>query len=126
MTAAAGVVTVTETPETITRLNRYTCWERVVTFTLVSGDTTGAATVPINGLLQKIIIKVSNMTGAVVTPDVSLTDNGDNTIWAVTGLAESTTYAYSVNEPLVNEVNLVLAFEDPVGAGTITVTLRGV
>ena len=126
MTAAAGVVTITDAgyPELVNPA--VACWEKVITFTLISGDTTGAATVPVTGLLQKIIVKVSNMGGAVVTPNVSLTDNGDNTIWAVTGLAESTSYMYSVNEPLVKEVNLVLAFEDPVGAGTITVTLRGV
>lgn len=127
MTVCAGTISVTESPEVITRLNRYTCWERVVTFACVDNDTEGAATVPINGLLQKIIVKVSDFPDAVVTPNVSLTDNGDNTIWSVTALAEDDTYHYSVSEPLVNEVNVVLAFEDPgAGGGTITVTLRGV
>lgn len=126
MTAATGAITVTETPETITRLNRYTCWERVIVFSLVSGDTTGAAAVPINGLLQKIIIKLTDMAGAEGTTDVSLTDNGNNTIFSVTDLAESATYPYSVSEPLVNEVNVVLAFDNPTAAATVTVTLRGV
>jgi len=127
MTVAAGTYTVTETPEVLTHLRRYTVWERVVTFAIVDDDTTGTATIPINGILQKIIVKVSNFADAAVTPDFSLTDNGDNTIFSVTTLAESTTYVYNVHEPLVNEVNLVLAFEDPgAGGGTITVTLRGV
>jgi len=127
MSNAAGTYTVTETPEVLTRLNRYTAWERVVTFSIVDNDTTGTATIPINGILQKIIVKVSNFPDAVVTPNVVLTDNGDNTIFSVTGLSESTTYNYSVHEPLVNEVNINLAFEDPgASGGTITITLRGI
>jgi hypothetical protein len=123
MTASAGTTTITETPLTVNRQARYPAWERVVTFDIVDNDTTGAATIPINGLLQKVIIKVSDFASAVVTPDVSLTDSGDNTIFSVTALAESTTTVYSVTEPLVNEVNVVLA---GAGGGTITVTLRGV
>ena len=125
MTAATGAITVTETPETITRLNRYTVWERVVVFSLISGDTTVAAVVPINGLLQKVIVTLTDMAGAEGTTDVSLTDNGDNTIFSVTDLAESATYVYSVSEPLVNEVNVVLAFDNPAATATVTVTLRG-
>jgi len=126
MSASTGALTVTETPETITRLNRYTCWERVVTFTLISGDTTGLTTVPINGVLQKIIVKLSDMADAEGTTDVSLTDNGDNTIFSVTNLAESATYAYSVTEPLVEEVNVILGFTDPAAGATVTVTLKGI
>ncbi|KKN47737.1 hypothetical protein LCGC14_0659710 [marine sediment metagenome] len=127
MTAATGAVSVTETPETITRLNRYTCWERVIDFDLISGDTTGAAVVPINGLLQKIIVKLPDMASAEGTTDVSLTDNGDNTIFSVTNLAESNTTLYSVSEPLVEEVNVILGFTNPAASvADVTVTLRGV
>jgi len=80
-------------------LERYTVWEKVVTFDIVSGDTTGAATIPINGLLQKIIVKVSDFTTGNGTVDVSLTDDGDNTVWSVTNLADPATYTYSVSEP---------------------------
>ncbi len=125
MTASTGAITVTETPEVITPLNRFTCWERVITFSLVSGDTTGAAAVPINGLLQKIVVTLSDMESAEGTTDVSLTDNGDNTIFSVVNLAESATYLYSVSEPLVNEVNVILGFTNPGAAATVTVTLRG-
>ena len=126
MTASTGAVTVVQTPEVMTRLNRFTCWERVITFSLISGDTTGAAAVPLNGLLQKIIVKLSDMASAEGTTDVSLTDNGDNTIWSVTNLAESATYTYSISEPLVNEVNVILGFTNPAATATVTVTLRGV
>lgn len=126
MTASTGTTTVTETPEVLTRLERYAVWERIVTFAIISGDTTGAAVVPINGLLQKVIVTLSDMQSAEGTTDVSLTDNGDNTIFSVTDLAESATYVYSVSEPLVNEVNVILGFTNPGASVTVTVTLRGI
>lgn len=126
MTESIGSTAVTETPEAITRLNRYTAWERVVTFSIVSGDTTGAATVPINGILQKIIIEISDFTTGDGSVDVSLTDNGDNTIFSVSNLADPATYTYNVSEPLVNEVNVILGFTDPTANETVTVTLRGI
>ncbi|HDZ14658.1 hypothetical protein LCGC14_1014880 [marine sediment metagenome] len=126
MSVATGTVAVTETPEVITRLNRYTAWERIITFSIVDNDTTGAAVVPINGLLQKIIVTLSDMDDAEGTTDVSLTDNGDNTIFSVTNLAESNTTTYIVSEPLVGEVNVILGHDDPNGPATVVVTLRGV
>ena len=107
-------------------LERYTAWEKVVTFAIVSGDTTGLATISINGLLQKIIVTITDFTTGDGTVDVSLTDNGDNTIWSVTNLADPATYTYSVSEPLVREVNVILGFTDPQAGETVTVTLRGV
>ncbi len=124
MTASTGVVVSFDRRSDT--LERYTAWQKVSTFTLISGDTTGLATIPINGLLQKIIVTLSDMQGAEGTTDVSLTDDGDNTIWSVTDLAESATYDYSVSEPLVNEVNIILGHDDPAAAATVTVTLRGV
>ena len=125
MTASAGT-TVSYDRRSDT-LERYTVWEKVVTFAIVSGNTTGLATIPINGLLQKIIVTLSDMADAEGTTDVSLTDNGDNTIWSVTNLAESVTYPYSVSEPLAREVNVILGHDNPGSAGaTVTVTLRGV
>ncbi len=126
MTVSTGTISVAQTPEVITPLNRYTCWERIITFAIISGDTIGAAVVPINGLLQKIVVKLSDMASAEGTTDVSLTDNGDNTIWSTTNLAESTTHLFSVSEPLVNEVNVILGFTNPASSVTVTVTLRGV
>ena len=101
-------------------------WEKVVVFPIISGDTTGAATVPINGLLQKIIVTITDFTGGDGTVDVTLTDNGNNTIFTVSDLADPATHVYSVSEPFANEINIALAFDDPVAAETITVTLRGI
>ena len=84
------------------------------------------ATIPINGLLQKIIVTITDFTTGDGTVDVSLTDDGDNTIWSVTNLADPATYNYSVSEPLVHEVNVILGFTNPTANETVTVTLRGV
>lgn len=124
MSASTGaVVTYDRRSDT---LDGHPVWESVITFSLVSGDETGAAVVSINGLLQKIIVKLSDMESAEGTTDVSLTDNGDNTIWSVTDLPESVTYSYSVSEPLAKEVNVILGFTNPAAAATVTVTLRGI
>ncbi len=98
----------------------------MVTFAIVSGDTTGVATVGINGLLQKIIVKISDFTTGDGSVDVSLTDHGDNTIFSVSNLADPATHVYTVSEPLVNEVNVILGFTNPTASETVTVTLRGV
>ncbi len=123
-TVSTGVVVVYE--QRTDTLNKHPIWERVTTFSLISGDTTGLATIEITGLLQKIVVKLSDMESAECTTDVSLTDNGDNTIWSVTNLAESATYNYSVSEPLSQEVNVILGFTNPAAAATVTVTLRGI
>ncbi len=123
-TVSTGVTTLVDNRPKGT--DRFPTWETVTVFSLISGDETGAAAIPINGLLQKIIVKLSNMESAEGTTDVSLTDNGDNTIWSVTDLPESVTYTYSVSEPLNQEVNIVLGFTNPAATATVTVTLRGV
>ena len=107
-------------------LERFTVWEKVVTFALESGDTTGIAIIPINGLLQKILVKVPNMQSGSGSLDVSLTDNDDSTIWSVTNLSDSLTHPYSVSEPLAHEVNVILGFTNPGQTVIVVVTLRGV
>ncbi len=103
-------------------------WEQVATFIFASGDTGEVKQkVPINGLLQKIIIKRSGASGASVTASVAIDDNGDNEIFTVTGLAESGTTPYSVTEPLAGVTDVgVTPSTDPLSAYTVTVTLRGI
>ena len=128
MTVAIGTITVTETPEVITPLNRYTCWERVITVVAVTADTGATSTIPINGLLQKIIYKRPDLANNDLTSTLVLTDNGDNEIFTTgAGLAENLTSVFSVSEPIVNEVNLTITFNEAVGSGgTFVVTLRGI
>ncbi len=125
MTESAGSTTTTIDKRSGT-LNNLQVWEKITVFSIVSGDTTGAATISLNGLLQKIIIKLTDMASAEGTTDVSLTDNGDNTIFSVTNLAESTTFLFSVSEPIATEVNIILGFTNPAASVTVTVTLRGI
>ena len=124
MTASTGVETGFD--RRADTLERFTTWEKIATFSIISGDTTGLATIPINGLLQKIIVTITDFTTGDGSVDVSLTDDGDNTIFSVSNLADPATHTYSVSEPLVHEVNVILGFTDPQANETVTVTLRGV
>jgi len=103
-------------------------WERTITYTFASGDTTEVKyALPMNGILQKIIVKCSAASGAVVTATVAIDDNVDNEVWTVASLAESTTYTYSVSEPLTGVIDIgVLPSTDPLSAYTVTVYLRGI
>ena len=125
MTASAGTTTTTIDKRSGT-LNNLQVWEKITVFSIISGDTTGAATVPLNGIVQKVIIKLPDMASAEGTTDVSLTDNGDNTVFSVTDLPESDTYVHSVSEPIASEVNIILGFTNPAASVTVTVTLRGI
>ncbi len=123
-TVSTGITTLVDRrPQGV---DRDPVWGSVTVFSLISGDTTGVAPITINGLVQKVIVTLTDMESAEGTTDVSLTDNGDNTIFSVTNLAESATYVYSISEPIVTEVNIVLGFTDPAATATVTVTLRGV
>ena len=103
-------------------------WERKITYTFASGDTTEVKyALPMNGILQKIIVKCGACTGAVVTTTVAIDDNYDNEIWTVAALAESTTYTYSVSEPIAGVMDIgVLPSTDPLSAFIVTVYLRGI
>ncbi len=130
MTAAVGAVT-QNTLNEVGLINNVSgrkkeVWEVITVFSLVSGDTTGAATIPVNGILQKIIVTLTDMAGAEGTTDVALTDNGDNTIFSTTDLAESQTVVFSVSEPFATEINIGLTFTNPAATATVTVTLRGI
>ena len=102
-------------------------WEAVLTFTFASGDTAEVKhALPLNGLLQKIVVTNSGAT-AVVTSTVAMDDNADNEIFSAATLAESTTYNYSVNEPVAGTIDIgVTPSTDPLSAYSVTVTLRGI
>ena len=125
MTDSAGAVSTTIDKRRGTQ-NNLQVWEKITVFPIVSGDTTGSATIPMNGLLQKIIITITNFTTGDGSVDVTLTDDGDNTIFSVTNLTDPATHPYSVNEPIASEINIILGFTNPTDSQTITVTLRGI
>jgi len=103
-------------------------WEEKLVFTFASGDTAEeTASIPVNGLLQKITVKCSAASGAVVTVTVAIDDNNDDEIWSDSALAESSLNKYNVNEALSGMIDIgVTPSTDPLSAYTVTVTLRGV
>ncbi len=109
------------------RPNQRPVWEQIVSFALVSGDTTGSFTFPadLNGILQKVIVTLPDY---AVDPQLSITidDNADNTIFSQGPLAENDTHNFSVNEPISGSIDIGLTFTDPTNSGTMTVTLRGI
>ncbi len=125
MSASTGITTTTVDRRSGT-LNNLQVWEMVTVFSIISGDTTGAAAIALNGIIRTVVVTITDFTTGDGTVDVSLTDNGDNTIFAVTNLADPATYVYSIDEAIASEVNIVLGFTDPTANETVTVTLRGI
>lgn len=103
-------------------------WERTITFTFASGDTAEVKyNLPINGILQKLIVKCSACSGANPTATVAIDDNADNEIFTAASLAESTTYTYNLSEAVSGVVDIgVLPSTDPLSAYTVTVYMRGI
>ena len=106
-------------------------WEKVITQTWITGDGHAEQSQPvsINGLLQKIVLKVSSVTG---DPDVTLTidDNGDNEIFNSGAKDDGATYTFSLSEPVVGVIDVAVdPSADPGGAAqtlTVITTLRGI
>ncbi len=106
-------------------------WERIVTQTWATGDEHAEQSEPvaINGVLQKVILKVSSVTG---DPDVTLTidDNGDNEIFNSGAKDDGATYTFSLHEPVSGVIDIAVdPSADPGGSGqtlTVVITLRGV
>ncbi len=103
-------------------------WQRKITFTFASGDTAEVKyALPMNGILQKIVVKRSGASGANPTATVAIDDNYDNEIWTVASLAESATSTYSVSEPFAGVIDIgVTPSTDPLSAYSVTVYLRGI
>ena len=102
-------------------------WEIVITGSW-DADDTGDITqaVDINGILQKIILKIPNTDAA--TAQLKILDNGDNTIFDSGEVAEDATHSYNVSEPLSGTTDVFLEPSAAMGGsgGDIVVTLRGI
>jgi len=103
-------------------------WERTIVYTFASGDDAEVKyALPMNGILQKIVVKCGSCASANPTATVAIDDNADNEIWIVAALAESTSYKYSVSEPFAGVIDIgVLPSTDPLSAYIVTVYLRGI
>jgi len=102
-------------------------WEKVITATFDADDTTDVSiTIPTNGRLTHVTLKVPNTTNAITT-QLKINDNGDNTIFDTGEVAENASYNYSLSEDLSGNIDVVIGVSGAVGAtGSIIVaTLRG-
>ena len=106
-------------------------WERIVTQTWATGDghAEQSETVAINGILEKVILKASSVTG---DPDVTLTidDGGDNEIFNSEAKDDGATYTFSVYEPISGIMKIAVDPSADAGGSsqtlTVVITLRGV
>jgi len=128
MTTCAGTVANNNTPETLTRLNRYTVWEKTVTFACVAADTAATIAMPIDGILQKVIYVRPDTTNNDLTSTLTILDANDITIFtSEAALAENATSQYTINEPLQGTCDVTVTFNEAVGvSATFTVYLRGI
>jgi len=128
---ATGDETIVETSNTIASIRRKkddNVWEITATATH-DADDTGDVTlsVPINGILQKVILVVPNFTNAI-TGQVQINDNADVTIFDSGEQAKNATYTFNVSEPLSGTIDIVVGVSGAAGGtgGSIVVYLRGV
>lgn len=126
MSAATG--TVAEVERRKSTFGQRPVWEKVITYGVVTGDTTATITLAIDGILQKIIYKRPDTSNDNLTSTLTIADSGDNTIFtSASGLAEDATSIFDVSEPLSGACDVLITFNEDVGVtATFTVTLRGI
>jgi len=106
-------------------------WEHVITYTY-DADDAGAVTqsIPINGILLKVIMTIPDTTTDNTTEQLLIKDNGDNTIFDSTELTEGegVTYTFNLYEPLTGTIDIILEPSAASGDAVTTkvVTLRGI
>jgi len=102
-------------------------WEKTITYSMVTADTTATIAEPVEGLLQRIVLVWPDNTGNR-TATLTITDRADNTIFtSAAGLAENATHTWSVSEPLSGPCDVLITASGAVGAAcTAYVYLRGV
>lgn len=131
--AFSSTLQTTISPPTQDLLNRYRVWEKVIVFTIDSGDGSAktAQAVEINGVLQTIVAKSGAAAGITGTFTLSVEDNGDNEIFTAATPAtpaEGSTSVFNVHLPLSGTIDVYIdPNDDPTsGSWIITITLRGI
>jgi len=108
-------------------LDRRPVWQHTITFACVSADTLATITIPIEGILQKIVYKRPDTDNDDLTSILTIADAGDNTIFTSASLAEDGTDVNNVNKPLIGMCDVLITFIEAVlSSATFTVTLRGI
>lgn len=128
MTAAAGAITSSTIHKIQNTDDIHDVWEAVITYSVVSGDTTGTIALPLNAVVRNIVYATPNTANNDLTSTMTIADNGDNTVFTTGGgIAENTTNSYTVDLPLSGTIDIALAFNEDVGVSAdFTVTLRGI
>lgn len=103
-------------------------WMHRVKFSVVSGDTTAAATIPINGTLRHISYETPNTSNDNLTSEMAISDStGNERFTTGAGIAESATPDYAVDEAFAKEIAIAITFNEDVGVSAdFFVTLWGV
>lgn len=123
----------TPTDSRLNDADRYPVWERIITYTIDANDGSAEVkqTVPVNGILLKIIAESGAAEGITGTFTLAIDDDGDNEIFtAATPVTpgNSATSTFNVNEPVNGTIDVGLDPNDDPTTGTwvITITLRGI
>lgn len=104
-------------------------WEKKLMFVTAAGQhVKETIAIPMNGILQKIIMVVpaTQATGKTVT--LTIDDNNDFEIFSSGAKAENDDYVFNVSEPLAGTVDVSIDLNDTPGTSdhTTTVYLRGI
>ena len=123
------VLTSETVPEGLNKIKNEQVWEKVITATFDADDTTDVtlALPSFNGTLRHVTLEVPNTTNAITT-QLEIQDNGDNVIFDTGEVAENDTYNYSIDEPLLGTIDVIIGVSGAVGAtgSVIVATLRGI
>lgn len=127
ITACTGTVaTIDRRSDT---LDRHPVWEKKITYACTGTDETATITLPINGILQKVIYKRPSLTNSDQTSELTIADRNDVTVFTSgSGLAHNDISVYNLSEPLVGACKVLITFDEAIddSAASFTVTLRGV
>ncbi len=104
-------------------------WERRMLATFDVDDTTDQTLTlrPLNGIMQKVVVKLNNNTNGV-TSQLQIRDSGDNVIFDTGELAENDTYFFNMSEPVNGAIDFLAGISAAAGASgaTIEIWVRGV
>ncbi len=110
-------------------LKHFSCVKKICGADPQSGGDAITQVIPVNGILQKIIIASGAATGISGTLTLAIKDNGGNTIFPATaGPAETEESTFNVWEPIAGTMSAIVDPSDDPTSGTweIVVTLRGI
>lgn len=104
-------------------------WEIVISFFTDTGaHVEGTTAIPLNGIIQKVVMALPATTATGSTSTFTIDDNENDEIFNSGAQAENATYTFNLNEPVSGTLDFSLdVSKDPTGSGvTNVVTIRGI